>query len=146
MLLDISFRAFQVSALLPRCDGLVRHCGVLIIGSKQFQPRYIKNQERGGGAAVRELQHKVEEYMTSIGFDAKSMIIQVRAYACPMIPPESFIPQMGAALDAELQQFFGHFNKTHALAEIINVGKGVAGVDEKLCSKFMTWNDFMSLS
>lgn len=90
-------------------------------------------------AALRELLHKVEEYLTSIGIDTKRTIIQIRAYASPTIPSGEQSQQIGAALDSELQLFYGHFNKTYALAEIINVGRGVAGVDDKLCSKSIAW-------
>lgn len=78
----------------------------------------------------------MKEYLTKIGID-ENLIIQVRAYACPTIQPAGYNAQIG---NAELQLFFGHFNRTLALAEIINVGGG-AGVDEKLCSKFIAWND-----
>ena len=119
--------------------------GILIIKSAKFQPKYIKDQEKGGKAVVQELLHRVEDYLTTIGIDSKTAIIQIRAYVGAVVPSEANSPQMGSALDPELRQFFGQFNRAHALAEIITFAKGITGVDEKVCGKFSARNDLHAL-
>ena len=96
----------------------------LTVALSKFPPENLKGGEIGGHSAVQSFLCRIEGVLKSINVVVDRDSIRIRAYANKM-------DGLRGADDTDLSSFFDGFNKSHALAELVDVEVSI--IDEKIC-------------